>query len=194
MAVEVFIYVLGGLILGDREVGKRKKLLFNKPTENLELTICFHRKKWVLHVLKKCLDLCWLCCSQTLPDCTLCSSPAPVSLSWKFAAFTAFTSVLVNGVPMFRFHASALFAQCGGTGHELYRGDLSLGWPLGKSLVKEQLQAAPSFAFLVKLDHCRSISFGIKESWRFLEKLALSHENTTVRDKDKQRAGYQKVM
>lgn len=65
MAVEVLIYVLGGLILGDREVGKRKKLLFNKPTENLELTICFHRKKWVLHVLKKCLDLCWLCCSQT---------------------------------------------------------------------------------------------------------------------------------
>lgn len=86
-----------------------------------------------------------------------------MSLSWKFAEFTAFTSVLVNGVPMFRFHASLLFAQCGSTGHELYRGDLSLGWPLGKSLVKEQLQAAPSFVFLVKLDHCRSISFGIKQ-------------------------------
>lgn len=34
MAVEIFIYVLGGLILEDREVGKRKKMLFRKPAEN----------------------------------------------------------------------------------------------------------------------------------------------------------------
>lgn len=61
----------------------------------------------------------------------------------------------------------SLFAHYVSTWQE-HSGDLSPCWPFGK----EQMQATPPFAFLVKLDHCRSISFGIRECWRFLGKCA----------------------
>lgn len=149
-------------------------------------------------MLKKCLDLCWLCCSQPcrIGPVALCSSPALVSLSWKFAGFTALISVLINGVPIFRFRASPwsclLHMGAHGTSCTVvtstFAGLLASVW--ARSSCRHHL--LPS---LLSWTITGEFPLASGSAEGFLgNALALSCENTTVRDKDKQRAGYQKVM
>lgn len=138
------------------------------------MTICFQRKKWVLHVLKKCVDLCWICAAVKfclIGPVALCCSPAPVNLSWNFAEFTAITCALINGVPIFRFHASVwvclLSIGVHGTSSAWQPQCLLASWQV---FWQGAAAANTTFCLLVKLDHCRSISFGSRECWRFLQK------------------------
>lgn len=73
-------------------------------------------------------------------------------------------------------------------------GDLSVCWPLGKCFGKEQLQPTPPFASLLNWTIAGAFPLAVGSAeGSFRNVLALSHESTSVRDKDKQRAGYQKV-
>lgn len=161
------------------------------------MTICFQRKKWVLHVLQKCVDLCWICAAVKfclIGPVALCSSPAPVNSSWNFAEFTAIPCVLINGVPIFRFHASVCLLSIGahGTSCAWWPQPLLASWQV---FGKEQLQPTPPFASLLSwtIAGAFPLASGSAEG-SFRNVLALSHESTSVRDKDKQRAGYQSYV
>lgn len=130
------------------------------------------KEKWGLHVLEECLDLCWLC-GQSLPDwtCHLVFQSSPWELVLEICWIPCIPFCVGQWGPNIQISCLtlSLFAQCGSTWHELHGGDLNLCCPLGECFGREQLQATPPFAFLVKLDHGRSISLGIRECWRFLE-------------------------
>lgn len=149
-----------------------------------------------------CWKSVWICVGCAVNLCligpvTLCSSPAPGSLSWKFAGFPAFPSVLVNGVPIFRFHASlwACLLSVGARGTSCTEVTSTFAALLASVLAGSscrQHHLLPSLLSWTMAGAFPWASGSAEGSLRSV--LALGHENSTVREKDKQRAGYQKVM
>lgn len=157
------------------------------------------RKKMSIACAEKVSGSVLVVLQSALPDwtCSFVFQSSPCELVLEVCWVHCSTiSVLINGVPIFRFRASPWSCLLHMGAH-------------GTSCTVVTSTFAGLLASVSARSSCRHHLLPSLLSWTitgafplasgnaegFLGNvLALSHENTTVRDKDKQRAGYQKVM